>query len=58
MFSSGSLDENLAIDVLILDKTGAVNVTVFGELANDLSRKANADQAAMIEEWRNWYAQS
>lgn len=31
----------MAIDVLILDKTGAVNVVVFGELANDLSRKAN-----------------
>ena len=40
-FFTGSVGDNSAIDAVLLDKTGAVMVVVFGELANELSHEAN-----------------
>ena len=40
-FLTGSTGDNFAIDAVFLDKTGPVIVVAFGELANELSRKAN-----------------
>ena len=41
IFFTGSVGDNSAIDAVFLDKTGAVMVVVFGELANELTHEAN-----------------